>query len=126
LISPRRRGGEAHSIAGFAELFWRPVDTHNLPAMKSAADLLCFSVGKTSLMNQFVNKKFTSQYKATIGADFLTKEIVVDDKLVTLQASYAFFVVMLKPDFLLSRPPFCQNRFLTGFQNVIITKNYYY
>ena len=37
-------------------------------------------------MNQFVNKKFTSQYKATIGADFLTKEIVVDDKLVTLQA----------------------------------------
>lgn len=42
-------------------------------------------VGKTSLMNQFVNKKFTSQYKATIGADFLTKEIVVDDKLVTLQ-----------------------------------------
>ena len=47
----------------------------------------CVSVGKTSLMNQFVNKKFTSQYKATIGADFLTKEIVVDDKLVTLQAS---------------------------------------
>jgi len=39
-------------------------------------------------MNQFVNKKFTTQYKATIGADFLTKEIVVDDKLVTLQASH--------------------------------------
>ena len=38
-------------------------------------------------MNQFVNKRFTTQYKATIGADFLTKEIVVDDKLVTLQAS---------------------------------------
>ena len=46
-----------------------------------------YSVGKTSLMNQFVNKKFTTQYKATIGADFLTKEIVIDDKLVTLQAS---------------------------------------
>ncbi len=25
-------------------------------------------VGKTSLMNQYVNKKFSSQYKATIGA----------------------------------------------------------
>eukprot|EP00117_Sycon_ciliatum_P042265 scpid79549/ scgid30766/ Ras-related protein Rab-7a &gt; Ras-related protein Rab-7a len=37
-------------------------------------------VGKTSLMNQYVNKKFTNQYKATIGADFLTK-----DRLVTLQ-----------------------------------------
>jgi Ras-related protein Rab-7A len=42
-------------------------------------------VGKTSLMNQYVNKKFTSQYKATIGADFLTKEVMVDDRLVTMQ-----------------------------------------
>jgi len=42
-------------------------------------------VGKTSLMNQYVNKKFTNQYKATIGADFLTKEVMVDDKLVTMQ-----------------------------------------
>jgi Ras-related protein Rab-7A len=32
-------------------------------------------VGKTSLMNQYVNNKFSSQYKATIGADFLTKEV---------------------------------------------------
>uniref|UniRef100_A0A8C5N147 Rab7 n=1 Tax=Leptobrachium leishanense TaxID=445787 RepID=A0A8C5N147_9ANUR len=42
-------------------------------------------VGKTSLMNQYVNKKFTNQYKATIGADFLTKEVMVDDRLVTMQ-----------------------------------------
>jgi Ras-related protein Rab-7A len=42
-------------------------------------------VGKTSLMNQYVNKKFTNQYKATIGADFLTKEVMIDDKMVTLQ-----------------------------------------
>ncbi|CAH0519566.1 unnamed protein product [Peronospora belbahrii] len=42
-------------------------------------------VGKTSLMNQYVNQKFSSQYKATIGADFLTKEIMLDDKLVTMQ-----------------------------------------
>eukprot|EP00607_Mallomonas_marina_P004646 CAMPEP_0182427166 /NCGR_PEP_ID=MMETSP1167-20130531/15086_1 /TAXON_ID=2988 /ORGANISM="Mallomonas Sp, Strain CCMP3275" /LENGTH=209 /DNA_ID=CAMNT_0024609169 /DNA_START=111 /DNA_END=740 /DNA_ORIENTATION=- len=42
-------------------------------------------VGKTSLMNQYVNKRFTSQYKATIGADFLPKEVMIDDKLVTLQ-----------------------------------------
>jgi len=42
-------------------------------------------VGKTSLMNQYVNKKFSGQYKATIGADFLTKEVMVDDKLVTMQ-----------------------------------------
>ena len=45
------------------------------------------SVGKTSLMNQYVQKKFSNQYKATIGADFLTKEVMVDDRLVTLQVS---------------------------------------
>lgn len=42
-------------------------------------------VGKTSLMNQYVNKKFSNQYKATIGADFLTKEVIVDDRIVTMQ-----------------------------------------
>lgn len=44
-------------------------------------------VGKTSLMNQYVNKKFSNQYKATIGADFLTKEVMVDDRIVTMQVS---------------------------------------
>lgn len=47
--------------------------------------LLYLRVGKTSLMNQYVNKKFSNQYKATIGADFLTKEVMVDDRLVTMQ-----------------------------------------
>ncbi|ORY86335.1 small GTPase superfamily [Protomyces lactucae-debilis] len=42
-------------------------------------------VGKTSLMHQYVNKKFSNQYKATIGADFLTKEVVIDDRVVTMQ-----------------------------------------
>jgi Ras-related protein Rab-7A len=36
-------------------------------------------------MNQYVHKSFSNQYKATIGADFLTKEVLVDDQLVTLQ-----------------------------------------
>jgi len=36
-------------------------------------------------MNQYVHKRFSNQYKATIGADFLTKEVMIDDKLVTLQ-----------------------------------------
>uniref|UniRef100_A0A8C2EC04 Ras-related protein Rab-7a-like n=1 Tax=Cyprinus carpio TaxID=7962 RepID=A0A8C2EC04_CYPCA len=44
-------------------------------------------VGKTSLMNQYVNNKFSNQYKATIGADFLTKEVMVDDRLVTMQVT---------------------------------------
>ena len=56
-------------------------------------------------MNQYVNKRFSNQYKATIGADLydsatpscilsdtyapfsvsLTKEVMVDDRLVTMQ-----------------------------------------
>ncbi|PQP97095.1 Small GTPase superfamily [Prunus yedoensis var. nudiflora] len=35
----------------------------------------------------YVYKKFHRQYKATIGADFVTKELQIDDKLVTLQVS---------------------------------------
>ncbi|KAI5308578.1 hypothetical protein KEM55_005369 [Ascosphaera atra] len=42
-------------------------------------------VGKTSLMNQYVNRRYSSSYKATIGADYLNKDVVVDDRLVTLQ-----------------------------------------
>lgn len=47
-------------------------------------------------MNQYVNKKFSNQYKATIGADFLTKEVMVDDRLVTMQVPFmpVFFVVV--------------------------------
>lgn len=41
--------------------------------------LFYFRVGKTSLMNRYASGKFTGQYKATIGADFLTKDVVVTD-----------------------------------------------
>ncbi|EAY15800.1 small GTP-binding protein, putative [Trichomonas vaginalis G3] len=43
------------------------------------------SVGKTSLLNQFVNREFTSSYKATIGSDFSSKQLDVDGHYVTLQ-----------------------------------------
>lgn len=50
-------------------------------------------------MNQYVNKKFSNQYKATIGADFLTKEVMVDDRLVTMQvrtySTSLFFIPLL-------------------------------
>jgi len=36
-------------------------------------------VGKTSLMNRYHSQKFTGQYKATIGADFLSKHISLPD-----------------------------------------------
>lgn len=47
-------------------------------------------MGKTSLLNRYSTGKFTGQYKATIGADFMTKETIITDSygqrhLVTLQ-----------------------------------------
>lgn len=42
-------------------------------------------VGKTSLMHQYVSKKFDNRYKATIGADFLTKDVEIDGQAVALQ-----------------------------------------
>jgi Ras-related protein Rab-7A len=42
-------------------------------------------VGKTSLMERFVAQKFSSSYKATIGADFSTKDVTVGNELITLQ-----------------------------------------
>jgi Ras-related protein Rab-7A len=42
-------------------------------------------VGKTSLMHQYVSKKFDNRYKATIGADFLTKDVEIDGQAITLQ-----------------------------------------
>jgi Ras-related protein Rab-7A len=41
-------------------------------------------VGKTSLLNQFVSREFTAQYKATVGSDFLSTQLDVDGKFVTL------------------------------------------
>lgn len=61
--------------------------------------LFCLNrVGKTSLMNQYVNKKFSNQYKATIGADFLTKEVMVDDRLVTMQVEMMGFFLLKAHD----------------------------
>ncbi len=36
-------------------------------------------------MTQYNNKKFSSQYKATVGPDFVTKEVMVEDTLVAMQ-----------------------------------------
>ena len=48
-------------------------------------DIWCFkiviageaSVGKTTLINQYIAGRFTSEYKATIGVDIFTKEVTM-------------------------------------------------
>lgn len=34
---------------------------------------------------RYVNQKFTQNYRATVGADFMAKEVTVDDRDITLQ-----------------------------------------
>eukprot|EP01095_Lingulamoeba_sp_RSL-Kostka_P013046 TRINITY_DN528_c2_g1_i1.p1 TRINITY_DN528_c2_g1~~TRINITY_DN528_c2_g1_i1.p1 ORF type:complete len:227 (+),score=31.83 TRINITY_DN528_c2_g1_i1:62-682(+) len=43
------------------------------------------SVGKTTLLNKFVNHKYDEIYKPTIGADFIRKDFKRGDKKITLQ-----------------------------------------
>jgi GTPase SAR1 family protein len=44
-------------------------------------------------MNRYVQRTFSRDYKATIGADFLTKEILFEDNVVTLQVPYSRWFV---------------------------------
>ena len=55
-------------------------------------------------------KKFSQQYKATIGADFVTKELQIDDKLVTLQVGYRSKTLIFQSLFSITR--FLWNRSL--------------
>ncbi|KAF8404481.1 hypothetical protein HHK36_009366 [Tetracentron sinense] len=54
----------------------------HVPMPNFSPNLEC---GAINCLSRYVHKKFSHQYKATIGADFVTKEIQIDDRLVTLQ-----------------------------------------
>eukprot|EP01103_Thecamoeba_quadrilineata_P010087 TRINITY_DN2089_c0_g1_i1.p1 TRINITY_DN2089_c0_g1~~TRINITY_DN2089_c0_g1_i1.p1 ORF type:complete len:213 (-),score=30.25 TRINITY_DN2089_c0_g1_i1:135-773(-) len=42
-------------------------------------------VGKTALLDRYVNKRFSGHYKNTIGIDFLTKALEMEGRFITLQ-----------------------------------------
>jgi small GTP-binding protein len=42
-------------------------------------------VGKTSIRTQYIHQRFAKSYKATIGADFVAKQVQVHNKLIALQ-----------------------------------------
>ena len=42
-------------------------------------------VGKTSIINRFLNNSYDTVYQATIGIDFLSKIYSVDNKSIKLQ-----------------------------------------
>ena len=41
-------------------------------------------VGKTSILERYINNHWSNEHKATIGSDFMTKEVIVNNKIVTL------------------------------------------
>ncbi|KAI8115744.1 hypothetical protein FF38_07040 [Lucilia cuprina] len=43
------------------------------------------SVGKTSLLSRFMYDKFDTQYKATVGIDFMSKTMYLPDRTIRLQ-----------------------------------------
>lgn len=42
-------------------------------------------IGKTSLLDKYVNNRFKNEYQATIGSDFLARKIHIDGKSIDLQ-----------------------------------------
>lgn len=60
------------------------------PAIAVGGDIAKKTLSDTPLFGaKQVNKKFSASYKATIGADFLTREVLVDDRQVTMQVRAA-------------------------------------
>lgn len=72
-------------------LLWSFVFEVNLMIFLWLFPFLGFSLcGPLTKFYRYVHKKFSQQYKATIGADFVTKELQIDDRLVTLQVGFLF------------------------------------
>ena len=67
--------------------------SHNLTSEASSSTSSKFkivflgdqSVGKTSIINRFIYDTFEDVYQATIGIDFLSKPVYVDEKTIRLQ-----------------------------------------
>ncbi|XP_077980636.1 ras-related protein rab7-like [Glandiceps talaboti] len=58
------------------------------PRSKLAVKILLLGnsgVGKSSLVDHYVHSKFTNTYRTTIGADFATKDVTIDDTTVSMQ-----------------------------------------
>ena len=72
-MDAKNRGGPATTTAGLRKSFAKVVVIGDS------------GVGKTSLIQVFEHNKFSQAFKPTIGADFSNKEMIIDDRMVTLQ-----------------------------------------
>ena len=53
-------------------------------------------VGKTSIITRFMYNSFDSTYQATIGIDFLSKTMYLEDKMVRNSTAKMIFLLVFK------------------------------
>lgn len=70
-------------------------------------------VGKTSLMTRFVSHQFTEQSFRTIGIEFMSKNLEIDQHIFKLQVSKNYILIMILC--LISYKPLCH---MTIFDNI--------
>lgn len=56
-------------------------------------------------MNEYVNEKLNNQYKATVGENILAKEVLVVDRLMTMQVSLGARTTVFCCQLLIQRLP---------------------
>mgnify|MGYP003651070915 CR=1 FL=1 len=78
-------------------IFIPTLDTHSTVALEFFSLFLSltgyyvyYRVGKTCLMTRFIKKTYQNIYRATIGADFVSKVIEVDGNVVSLQVAILY------------------------------------
>ena len=64
---------------------WANRVVRKLPSMSPKVRLITHTVGKTSLITRFMYDSFDNMYQATIGIDFLSKTMYLEDRTVRLQ-----------------------------------------
>nr|GLL48031.1 ras-related protein Rab7 [Ipomoea trifida] len=66
---------------------WKPEKSEDLCSVNVVMSARRRTLLKVIVLGDsgYVHKRFSHQYKATIGADFVTKELLIDDRLITLQ-----------------------------------------
>ncbi|XP_042680971.1 ras-related protein Rab-41 isoform X2 [Centrocercus urophasianus] len=60
-------------------------EVFRLSCLSEAGSMLLLTVGKTSLITRFMYDSFDNTYQATIGIDFLSKTMYLEDRTIRLQ-----------------------------------------
>lgn len=80
------------------------------------------SVGKTALINRYVNQNFSGNFKATIGTDLASKQIFINNQLVTLQVSWKLTSFLFLNEFLVTDMGYGRTRTFPIFGGILLSR----